>query len=474
MSNPFFNNAISLTPGTKARAPDVEDKFNMVGGGFDAVNLAILAAYAGPGTQGTSTTSLTVSNGTKNFFTQPGLSFLVGLEIKLASAASISNYMTGPITAYNSVTGATTAQINGYGGSGTFADWSVFAYKDTRTLIGYILRTGNISLSLTENSYYIDVIVNSFTQTFDPCAVLGNRWWCIFGNSGTGEVTLKPNGSETIDGVASYIMYPGEVRMVICDGITLRTIILKSFSTSYSTGVSSFSKPPGYTHFGGIAWGGGGSGGKSGTANNTGGGGGAAGLTFTVLASSLPTTATVTVGAGGAAVTVAGPGNSGGSTQLGSAVYAFGGGGGGGNSGASHTGGSGGGILSVGNVGGASPVAGGAPAILDTTLSYRDNPGFGGGTAGTNYAGNSAYGGGAGGWGAGGAGGSSVYGGGGGGGGGPAPNPGNSIFGGAGGAGSDAGNGTVGVTPGGGGGGTRTGTATGAGGAGQLRIWGIA
>lgn len=469
MSNPFFNNVITLTPGTKARAPDVEDKFTMVSNGFDAVNLAILAAYAGPGTQGTSTTSLTIGNGSKSFVTQPGLSFLVGLDIKLASAANVANYMTGALTAYNPVTGAATVQVSAYSGSGTFADWSVFAFKDTRTLIARNARSTNITLSQTENSEWIDIVSGTFSQTFDPCAILGNAWWCILSNSGTGEITLEPNGAELIDGLTNYIMYPGEARMVICDaGLSLRTIILKGFSTTYSAGVSTFTKPPGYSQFGGLAWAGGGSGGKSGSANNTGGGGGGACVPFTLPAASFGASELVTVGAGGAAVGAAGNGNPGGSTTIGSLVTAFGGGAGGGNGAADRYGGSGGGALSAGLTGTASPVIGGSPTF--STASELANFGFGGGASG----GASAYGG-AGGSIGGVAAGSSLYGGAGGAGGAAAPAAaGTSKFGGSGGAGGDAASGTAGTVPGGGGGGTRTGATSGAGAAGQLRIWGIA
>jgi len=468
MSNPYFNNIVTLFPGTQARAPDVEAKFNSVGVGFDAVNLAILAAYSGPGTQGTSTTSLTIGNGTKTFTTQPGLAFVVGLDVKLASTANVNNFMLGSVTAYDSATGAATMQATGYGGTGTFASWSLFAFKDTRTLIGFQTRNSNLGMTPTENAYYTDIIGNTFAQTFDSCAYLGNRWWCILGNSGTGDITLTPTSPDLIDGVSSYIMYPGEVRMIICDGNSFRTIIMKTFNKTYSQGTFSFSKPPGYTQFSGLAWGGGGSGGKSGSANATGGGGGGACVPFTLPATSFGASELVVVAAGGAAVSAAGNGNPGASTTIGALVTAFGGGAGGGNGAADRYGGGGGGALSIGLNGAAAQVLGGAPTFGSTT--ELNNFGFGGGASG----GSSAYGGAGGSYG-GTTAGSSLYGGGGGAGGAGAPlAAGTSRFGGSGGAGTDSTSAAAGSVPGGGGGGTRTGASSGAGGAGQLRIWGIA
>lgn len=302
---------------------------------------------------------------------------------------------------------------------------------------------------------------STFTLSFSAAATLGNNWFAYLYNAGTGDITLDPSGSETIDGLTSFIMYPGEIRIVRCNGTALTSYVLKGFSKTF-TASGTFTKPAGYTDFEGEAWGGGGSG-----CADCGAGGGGACAQFNIPAPSFGTTETVTIGAGGAAVNGA-SGNGGGNTTLGTLVTAYGGAGGNNNAG-----GGGGGLFSAG-----SGATGGAPRI-----SGGDNPGFGGGDGGANgvdVAGyRSVYGGGGGG----GlyinttkAGGNSIYGGAGGGGGwsGNFALGGTSRYGGGGGAGSSSGNGVAGTAPGGGGGGCISPNTSGAGARGELRIRGVA
>lgn len=316
-------------------------------------------------------------------------------------------------------------------------------------------RTSNTILAATDVTTLIDITSGTFTQTFTAAATLGNGWYCWIRNSGTGDITLDPNGSETIDGVASFIMYPGEARIVICDGASFYSQVINPFYRVF-TASGTFITPPGYDQIGGLLWGGGGSGAKG--SNLTGGGGGAC-VPFALTAAALGASQSITI-----AASATGPsstntnGVQGNNSSIGTLVTAYGGGPGD-YAGGAH-GGGGGGALGAGAI-----TNGGAPRV-----SGADNTGFGGADGGTSAAGfRSIYGGGGGGSGAT-IGGGSLYGGGGGGGG---NTGGASTFGGAGGTGSSASSGGDGTAPGGGGGGTNTGTKAGDGARGELRIWGI-
>lgn len=179
-----------------------------------------------------------------------------------------------------------------------------------------VSRASNTALSAANIGNLIDITSGTFTQTFDAAASLGDGWFCYIQNSGTGDITLDPDGSETIDGLTSYIMYPGEVRLVQCDGTGFNTVVLQGFYRKF-TASGTFTKPPGYSTFGLdlISGGGGGS--------TIGGGGGGGRFFQTLAASAFGTTETVTVGAGGAGSTTNAP-TSGGDTSVGSLLTVYG------------------------------------------------------------------------------------------------------------------------------------------------------
>jgi hypothetical protein len=337
----------------------------------------------------------------------------------------------------------------------------------------------------------IEITSGTFTLAFTAAATLANGFNTIIYNSGTGDVTLDPNGAEQIDGLTTWVLYPGGAVLVMCTGTAFESVLLAPMRKQFDAS-GTFTKP-GVGAFVRInGWGAGGAGGKghaAATAAGAGGGGGGTMVDVQLLLSTFGTTETVTIGTGGASQTTDSTnGANGGNTTIGSLFTAYGGGGGGG--GANSTfgcGGGGGGALGAGGQGSSAAAGlGGGPSTSTSTLSLvgEANSGFGGanGTGlGTVAGGNAGMGGAGGGCGqigatAATAGGSGVYGGGAGGGSsvtGTAGAAGTSVFGGNGGAGgSAAANGTAGTQPGGGGGASHTGNSgAGADGRAIIYIW---
>lgn len=166
-----------------------------------------------------------------------------------------------------------------------------------------VARSSNTALAADDGSKWI-ALSGTWTQTFAACATLTAGWWVYLVNEGSGGVTLDPNGAETIDGLTSFIMYPGEARLVQCDGATLRSIVISPFSATF-TSSGTFIRPPGYAAFAGLLWGGASSGARRVDAVNNrsaAGGGGGGCMPFMLPASAISAAAAVVIGAGGAPV----------------------------------------------------------------------------------------------------------------------------------------------------------------------------
>ena len=85
-------------------------------------------------------------------------------------------------------------------------------------------RTTNTALTLADIGKWVDITANTFAQTFASSSTLAAGWWCRVTNTGTGQITLTPNGAELIDGAATRVINPGDRRVIQCDGTTLRTV----------------------------------------------------------------------------------------------------------------------------------------------------------------------------------------------------------------------------------------------------------
>jgi hypothetical protein len=234
-------------------------------------------------------------------------------------------------------------------------------------------RTSNTILGTADKGTLVDVTTAGFTQTFTAAATLGSGWFVYLRNSSTTDLTLDPNGAETIDGLTSYIMYPGEVRLVQCNGTAFTSVILCSLNRIYTTS-GNFTVPPGYSRLVVDAIGAG-AGGNAGTTGNnfSGGGGGGGGRSLTaIIPPTAGTVVTVTIGAGGPGGASSGLlGTSGGNSTFG--TYASG------------IGGAAGGSASTGGVGG-----GNISSIPYTATSSSRVGLTGGASAGSNTAGGNA------------------------------------------------------------------------------------
>lgn len=259
-------------------------------------------------------------------------------------------------------------------------------------------------------------------------------------------ITTRP-AANGIDGLGSYVMYSNECRDFVVSGSAIVSVIVTEFDKIF-TATERFIPPPRYVEFEGIATSGAGGGARSGGSNLGPGGPGGGAFPFRLPASLFGAFQDILVGAGGGAITSpsTGTSNPGGDTTIGALLTVKG---------------------AATNVGGAVDIAQAASSTstdfgsFSPTASSRSAI-WGGVSPSSDASAN---------------GGSTIYGG-------PCGGsissagairlPGTSLNGAVAGAAGDAASGGDGVGLAAGGGGTRTGTRSGAGTGGQLRMSGRA
>jgi hypothetical protein len=140
-----------------------------------AASAASAAAIAGAFV-GTSTTSISVSIGSKTFTTQSGEQYTSGIYITAVSDADASNFMFGQVTSYSGTTLVLDVQVTS--GSGTYSDWNLSLTGArgapgtagagiTPQSVGFTLTGGTSSKTLTVLNDGTAAILgaNTFTDT---------------------------------------------------------------------------------------------------------------------------------------------------------------------------------------------------------------------------------------------------------------------------------------------------------------------
>lgn len=69
----------------------------------------------------------------------------------------------------------------------------------------------------------VNCIANTFTVSLTAAATLGAGFNCWVWNTGTGVITIDPNGAETIDGVSTLTLRQGEGTQIVCNGTNWET-----------------------------------------------------------------------------------------------------------------------------------------------------------------------------------------------------------------------------------------------------------
>jgi hypothetical protein len=169
-------------------------------------------------------------------------------------------------------TGAVVLTVKNYGGAGTIVTvnpgqaqyiyitanattagtWGIIAFgvgssnTDAATLAGY----GLLAISSTLNtSYPVQTFGTSYTAlasdrassyvwtagagtlTLTATATLGNNWFMLLRNNGSGTLTVSPSGGDLINGAASISMQPADSCIISCSGAAFYTVGLGQNAT---------------------------------------------------------------------------------------------------------------------------------------------------------------------------------------------------------------------------------------------------
>ena len=422
-TNPYY--VVTGAPVTQSRgvSATIRSEYSAIHTGFDAVYVAMLLRGLKGGETWTGThvfTGATVTfatqsasdNSTKAATTAyaDGAVLTAYTTLNAAKANIASPTFTGTPAAPTAAAGTSTTQIattefvaatafssvlpGQTGNSGKFLTTNGTDARWDRLGLSISARTSDTVLGAADIGTLIDITSGTFTQTFTAAATLGAGWYCYIRNSGTGNVTLDPDGSETIDSVTTGIVTPGVTILIVCTGSTFTaTRIGPETAIEVLTSGTSWTCPLGVRRIKVKGVGGGGSGGKGPGASIAGGGGG--GGYFEKVFSVAPGTAyTYAIGAAGAAQTTGTTnGNSGGNTTFAGSVTCTGVGGAGGNK-SSYTHAAGGtatnGDINIAGGSGVSTgtspyttICGGTPF---SSVNFSNDPvgvGYGGGGGGT-------------------------------------------------------------------------------------------
>lgn len=123
--------------------------------------------------------------------------------------------------------------------------WGIIAFgvgsssADAATLAGYGLLAQSTTLNqshpvttfsgaLTANVTFRAQVYawtgGAGTLTLDSAATLGNNWFTMLRNAGTGNLALNPTGGDQINGSASLDLAPGDSCFLCCSGLSFYTV----------------------------------------------------------------------------------------------------------------------------------------------------------------------------------------------------------------------------------------------------------
>jgi hypothetical protein len=234
-------NASNISSGTLANARTTASSSNGAStivardasGNFSANTItASLNGNASTATSATSASTATTLATGRNFeisggATAAAVSFNGSGNVNLSvTGLNVSTANSGTLLVARGGTGVGT--ITGLvKGNGTSAFSAAVAGTDYSAAIFTISnKTSAYTIIATDNNSIINCTSGTFTVSLTAAATLGagfNCWIWNISTTATDVITIDPNGSETIDGIATLTLRRGEGMQIVCDGTNWQT-----------------------------------------------------------------------------------------------------------------------------------------------------------------------------------------------------------------------------------------------------------
>jgi hypothetical protein len=189
-------------------------------------------------------TSIVSWNGSDFVEISPSTATTATSATTAATATNLASGSAGTIP-YQSASGTTAMLAAGTSGqvltsAGAAAPtWSTPAAA-TKTISN---KTGAYTVVAGDLGKIINCTSGTFTVSLTAAATLGSGFTCTIWNTGTGAITIDPNASETIDGIATLILRQGEGLAVVCNGTNWETDDKKPMR-GYAENISSANARP--------------------------------------------------------------------------------------------------------------------------------------------------------------------------------------------------------------------------------------
>lgn len=152
--------------------------------------------------------------------TLPGLTMVQDINAALDCLLTNNSGATAPAQApeaYQTWADTTKKNLSMYIGS----SWRPMMNINSFT---YQSKTATYAVVAADFGTFIDATSGTWSLTLTAAATLTDAFWVEFKNSGTGLITIDPNGAELIDGLSTLLIYPGQSIVLQCTGSAWRTI----------------------------------------------------------------------------------------------------------------------------------------------------------------------------------------------------------------------------------------------------------